>query len=361
MWKRVGCMSNAASGIYESVTFKNVFLHKEILSNIYNSCYEIRNFPFAKRLDLFSVIEPYKKVLFFDVGKKELCGTRALDYVFESKELKWADAEVVLSHFHDDHDGCLDYCIEQGVEKAFHGPRIPYSNRRKEHFLLQSGIRKQGDKSLDSYVDFFLQKDRFSNATEDHLFELKENTTFCLAGYEFHVVYTPGHTPEHISLYEPHQKILFAGDFILDAAPGVMQFESQTHLLYKYLSKLLLARKVNLKVLLMSHHEALFNTSDINTMIEKQILSYVHPLVKTLDVFSFGESLDAYEAAQRYAGSAEEFGMLDPGFRIRKVAMMCSYLDYLCLNGYVSMDVTNDGREVFSLCDRNFDESILLK
>jgi len=33
--------------------------------------------------------------------------------------------------------------------------------------------------------------------------------------YVFHVLYTPGHSPDHISLYEPNQKWAFTGDLLL--------------------------------------------------------------------------------------------------------------------------------------------------
>ena len=34
-------------------------------------------------------------------------------------------------------------------------------------------------------------------------------------GYRFNILYTPGHSPDHISLYEPSQKWAFTGDLLL--------------------------------------------------------------------------------------------------------------------------------------------------
>jgi len=38
------------------------------------------------------------------------------------------------------------------------------------------------------------------------------------AGFEFHILWTPGHSPGHICLYEPHHRLFFSGDHVL---PGI--------------------------------------------------------------------------------------------------------------------------------------------
>ena len=43
---------------------------------------------------------------------------------------------------------------------------------------------------------------------------LRGEETINLGGFSFNVLWTPGHSPGHISLYEPDKKLLFSGDFI---------------------------------------------------------------------------------------------------------------------------------------------------
>lgn len=343
-------MSKNPAAIYDSVSFTTNFLMKEDLPNIFRSSFSIKNFPLAKRLDLFAVVEPNKKILLFDLGKEVLCGTEGLDCLVENYHVPWSSVEIVLSHFHDDHDGCLQYCVEKGVTKIYHGPRIPYSEKNKEAFLRRSGTLRQGDVGLEEYVDFFLQKDRFPSEVEVLLQEVHEGHVFSIAGYNFKVAYTPGHTPEHISLYEPDKKILFAGDFVLEASPGVMQFIPEAHLLDRYLKALHWAYDEKFSALYMSHRDSLFDSNEINTLISKQIASYQHPLDKVMSQFSEGEWLDAYEVAQRYCSTYKGglAGLVgDP--RIRKVSNMYGYLDYLYEKGHLKHDISSDCRDMYAL------------
>lgn len=341
-------MNPSPVSIYDPVTYKNDFLFKEELQHIFHSSFSIKNFPFAQRLDLFAVVEPGEKALFFDVGKEELCGTETLDRLVEMYHIPWSSVEIVLSHFHDDHDGCVQHCINKGVTHVYHGPRLCFSQERKQVFLQRTGILKKGDKELEPFVDFFLQRNRFSPEVEAVLREVPEGKVFSIAGYAFKVVYTPGHTPEHISLYEPDKNILFAGDFVLDAAPGVMQFIPDSHMLEKYLHELGKAREANLSALYMSHHEVLFNIEEANVLISKQIDSYDHPLRKVLAQFIPGEWLDAYDVALRYCSDrAGDFKKRDCSFRIRKIANMYAYLDFLVSRGLLEKRLSSDGRDVF--------------
>ena len=140
-------MNPSPASIYDPVTYKNDFLFKEELPHIFHSSFSIKNFPFAQRLDLFAVVEPGEKALFFDVGKEELCGTEALDRLVETYHIPWSSVEIVLSHFHDDHDGCVQHCINKGVTHVYHGPRLRFSQERKRVFLQRTGILKKVTKS----------------------------------------------------------------------------------------------------------------------------------------------------------------------------------------------------------------------
>ncbi len=343
-------MDRRVTSIYDPVTYESRYLLKENLPGILHSSFAISKFPLANRLDLFAVVEPGAKALFFDVGKEELCGTKALDRVIEEYNIPWSAVEIVISHFHDDHDGCLQYCINKGVTHVYHGSRVGYSEDRKQNFLQRSGIAKNFDSDLEVYTEFFMQKNRFTPEVESVLQEVEEGTVFSIAGYNFRVTYTPGHTPEHISLYESSKKIMFAGDFVLDAAPGVMQFVPNAHMLEQYLDKLTWTKQTNLEALFMSHHRALFSTEEINALIGKQIASYDHPLHKVITQFSPGEWLDAYEVARRYCASySGGLQGLAANPRIRKVASMYAYLDYLEGREFLRKKISTDGREVYLL------------
>ena len=120
-------------------------------------------------------------------------------------------------------------------------------------------------------------------------------------------------------------------------------------LLLRYLHELGKAREANLSALYMSHHKVLFNMKEANVLISKQIDSYDHPLRKVLAQFIPGEWLDAYDVALRYcSGRVGDFKEQDCNFRIRKIANMYAYLDFLVSRGLLKKRLSSDGRDIFS-------------
>ena len=50
--------------------------------------------------------------------------------------------------------------------------------------------------------------------------ELKEGMFICFGGCSLEVLFTPGHTPGHVSFFERGEKILFDGDVLFDGGIG---------------------------------------------------------------------------------------------------------------------------------------------
>ena len=96
--------------VYPEVSYVTNFLLNEDLPGIYHSSFAIDNFYFADRIDEFAVVDPGANALFIDVGAYDLCGVEFLDEVLVRTGTAWEDANVFLTHSHDDHDGNLAYC-----------------------------------------------------------------------------------------------------------------------------------------------------------------------------------------------------------------------------------------------------------
>lgn len=59
--------------------------------------------------------------------------------------------------------------------------------------------------------------------------EVKGGETIKAGQFEFEVIWTPGHSPGHICLYEPNHKILLTGDHILPTITPNVSIHAQTH------------------------------------------------------------------------------------------------------------------------------------
>ena len=91
---------------------------------------------------------------------------------------------LVLTHSHRDHAGLAAVIKRNTAVKV-------YAHRKKGNNILQSGIYANLDNVVDEYVE------------EGDIMPI-------LGGAK--VLYTPGHTSDHIGLYLMKEKILFSGD-----------------------------------------------------------------------------------------------------------------------------------------------------
>ncbi len=88
--------------------------------------------------------------------------------------------------------------------------------------------------------------------------------------FNFQVLWTPGHSPGHICLYEPTQKILFSGDHILPViTPNISLLpQSGTNPLGDFINSLNMVKQLDVNLVLPAH-EHLF--TDLQTRVEEII------------------------------------------------------------------------------------------
>ncbi|MDR2051220.1 MAG: MBL fold metallo-hydrolase [Deltaproteobacteria bacterium] len=78
---------------------------------------------------------------------------------------------------------------------------------------------------------------------------------------ELHVLSVPGHTPDHLALYEPRRKILFSGDLILgDITPNIPRWREMKDALGTYLQSLDKADRLDIALTLPGHRSLVRDT-----------------------------------------------------------------------------------------------------
>jgi len=84
---------------------------------------------------------------------------------------------------------------------------------------------------------------------------LKGGETITINSFSFQVIWTPGHSPGHISLYEPDKKLLFSGDFILpNITPNIsLGPQSNANPLGSYINSLNMIRQLDVSLVLPAH------------------------------------------------------------------------------------------------------------
>ncbi len=73
--------------------------------------------------------------------------------------------------------------------------------------------------------------------------------------YNLRVINTPGHTPGHIALYEPHKKFLFSGDVLLPtiATNAAIHVQHMKNPLQQYLNSLSTLKELDIDLILPGH------------------------------------------------------------------------------------------------------------
>ena len=158
-----------------------------------------------------------------------------------SVDLKKTD--IFVTHLHSDHLGLVGN-LASDTSKVYFNELEAYivgSERSEKHWRdLDAIYRSHGfpagelEKAMESHPG--------------HVYGLKRHIDFCIlqegyiidiADYSFRCIETPGHSPGHICLYEPNNKILISGDHILfDITPNITFWPEMDNSLKEYLASL---------------------------------------------------------------------------------------------------------------------------
>lgn len=136
-------------------------------------------------------------------------GVQRLAAVFEQLNLQLDNLDqLLLTHYHYDHRGrSATIHSSSGCEVLAHASDAPaiqdYNVFKTYTGITESPFEAEWDRWARSFLD--LQVCPVTRI-------LHEGDRLRLGATEWLVLHTPGHTPGHVSLYEPHLRFLFAAD-----------------------------------------------------------------------------------------------------------------------------------------------------
>lgn len=215
-------------------------MFEEILPNVYKTEIPLPQSP-LKALNSY-LIRGQGRFLVIDTGmnRKECMRAMVSDLHGLSVDLKKTD--FFITHLHVDHLGLVANLATETSKVYFNEREIPLvhseSSERRRYFgaLYQSH----------GFPEAELEKAIASHP--GRLYGLKHHIDFCIlkeddiidiGDYSFRCIDTPGHSPGHMCLYEPKQKILVSGDHILfDITPNITFWTETDNSLKDYLASL---------------------------------------------------------------------------------------------------------------------------
>ena len=236
----------------------------------------------------------------------------ALQEGIKAANLKLRDiTKIVITHIHPDHYG-LSSKIKQicgapvaihRIDAGFISPRYKdFADliRKTEDMLRQNGVP---DNELPQLKEASLWMNKYVTPDAPEV-KLEEGDTISNDSFEFEVLWTPGHSPGHICLYERERRFILTGDHVLyDTTPHVgINPQSGDNPLGNYISSLKKLERLKVNFILPGHGP-MFNA--LGLRIEK-ILQH-HEERKRAIMQALRDGLKtAYEVAQQIPWMANE-------------------------------------------------------
>jgi len=193
-----------------------------------------------------------------------------LQRLLEEHSLKPQDIErVILTHLHNDHIGLAQTLQEQGAELVASRVAAEKQTQVQEEYrnLYELTVEETRLFGGAEYLNFLA---RFVYAFRDVPRPLRIDRTledgeaFSLDGFRLKVIWTPGHSQEHIVLYDEADRLLFSGDHVLPKITSHVALHSYDSRdpLGEYLDSLEKVKNLDVETVLPGHEWAFHNIKE---------------------------------------------------------------------------------------------------
>lgn len=152
--------------------------------------------------------------------------------------------------------------------------------------------------------------------------------------FEFELIWTPGHSPGHICLYEPNRKILLTGDHILPTITPNVSMHAQTHgnPLGDYMRSLDIVAELDVELVLPAHE---FHIKELKRRVNEIRDHHRVRLEEMLRCVDRGGST-AWEVAGRVQWATGKLEDFEPFMQRAAVGETLSHLEYLYEQGQLA-------------------------
>ena len=247
-------------------------------------------------------------------------------------------SKLVVTHIHPDHYGMagrlkqLSSCEVLIHEKDAEVIKDRYFAPRGLADTMGKFMEMNGVPPLDSPTmarGSMNMLDRVSPVPPDT--QVKGGEVIKAGPFEFEILWTPGHSPGHICLYDPNHKILLTGDHILPTITPNVSINAQTHgsPLGDYMRSLDLLVDLDVKYVLPAHE---FDTKDLKKRI---IEIHEHHTVRLDEMWNCVDrgGSTAWDVAGRVKWATGMLADFEPHMQRAAVGETIAHLEYLYEQG----------------------------
>jgi glyoxylase-like metal-dependent hydrolase (beta-lactamase superfamily II) len=211
---------------------------EEILPDLYRIEIPLPDSP-LKYLNSY-VVRDAQKNLIIDTGLNRKECLAAMQEGLHELDIDLKKTDFFITHLHADHFGLVAKLITDNSRIFFNRPDAELIDTWEgfEPMIKYAGLNGFPEDQLRAALQNH-PGHKFASDWIPELSILCDDDIITIGHYRFRCIETPGHTPGHICLYEPDQKILVAGDHILgDITPNIQCWSDNTNPLKQYLASL---------------------------------------------------------------------------------------------------------------------------
>ncbi len=259
--------------------------------------------------------------------------------------------DILLTHFHVDHVGLVPKLKEKSQESQLliHRIEADFSKKMSEdlkHYVQSmKNFLKSYDApifisgNLEKYHPAFFEPEAYKKLALASN-KLEDGDQINVGRYSFRVLWTPGHSPGHVCLYEPSWRMLISGDHLLPTISShVAQFMEDMNPLEEYLESLDKIEKLKVEVVLPAHEEIFTNYHDRIRQLKDHYRNRLNEILSELG----NKKLTAFELASKirwdiHYKSWEEFPLFQKYLALGETI---AHLSILEKNGMVSKNMVN--------------------
>jgi glyoxylase-like metal-dependent hydrolase (beta-lactamase superfamily II) len=260
--------------------------------------------------------------------------------------------KLALTHVHPDHFGLTGRVKEEsGCEVLMHAREAEFIDSRYIHpdqlvnemrgFMHRHGVPM--DSSGDMARGSMGMLDKVSVSSPDTVLQGGEHIK--VGDFDFEVVWTPGHAPGHICLYEPNRKILLTGDHILPTiTPNVGKHaQSADNPLGDYMRSLKIVEELDVEYVLPAHE---FDIKELKKRVAEIRAHHEERLDEM--VRCVGDSgATAYEVASRVVWTTGKLADFEPWMQRAAVSETLAHLEYLQELGRITQHEDAEGVHIW--------------
>jgi glyoxylase-like metal-dependent hydrolase (beta-lactamase superfamily II) len=243
------------------------------------------------------VIKGRGRNLVIDTGLNRPECIEVLKAGLDRLDVRLAQTDVFVTHFHADHLGLAFLLHEQGATIYLNRPDAERISRFFDRNELELRARMNGfpegevRKAIDNHPAF-----RYGVVHDLPFRSLEDGDTVNVGPYHFSCLQTPGHSFGHQCLYDARKKVFISGDHILgDITPNIQCWHDGWNPLESYLANLNRVSTFEVDLVLPGHRSIFAN---FQGRIEELLAHHDTRDGEVLSILD-GRSMTAYEVASR--------------------------------------------------------------